>query len=524
MTTDILPDEPRAETRARWLLAALEVVCVTLLFAVQAAWPPPDVNEPHYLGKAKHFWNPDWASGDFFFNSADTHRVFYVALGWLTRWLELSQVAWCGRLATWALLAWAWRRLSWTIAPKPGWAIVSGAVFLSLNAGFQMAGEWVVGGFEAKGLAYVLVFVALSELARGRWNAALAFCGAASALHVLVGGWSAVAVGCAWLLSAGERPTLVQLWPGVAGGLLLALPGLLPGLALNAGVDAETAAFAHEIYVFKRLRHHLVPQAFPAWLVAAQLAMVLAWLGLAKFVSRETKHRAIRNVVLGALLIELVGVMISLFAEAYPAATASLLRLYWFRLADAMLPLGIALAAAATLSAARHARFAAAICLVAGVALAGLRHQEYAISKGFDGPPRADKPSKVLDAADWRAACQWAAAHTPSDAMFLTPRNAQSFTWHAGRGQVASWKDVPQDARAIVEWWRRQEEIYGSPIPDLEGKWLESLSQRHPHDLRRLGAKYHARYLLTEANPPLALPRLYQNNSYAVYDLGAGTE
>lgn len=496
-----------------------ETVCITLVFAAQAAWPPPDVNEPHYLGKAKHFWNPAWAEHDFFFNSADTHRVFYLTLGWLTRWLELPQVAWCGRAATWLLLAWAWRRLSCSIAPKPGWAIVSGALFLTLNAGYQMAGEWVVGGFEAKGLAYVLVFAALERLARGRWNAALALCGAASALHVLVGGWSTVAVGCCWLMSAGERPPLARLWPGLLGGLLLALPGLLPALALNSGVDAETAAMAHEIYVFKRLKHHLLPQAFPAGLIAGQLAMVLAWLVVSKLAPCEARLRRIRKFVLGALLIELGGVSISLFADFEPAATAALLRLYWFRLADAMLPLGIALTAAAAFSASRRPRAAAVCCLAASLALAALRYQDYAIAQGFDGPPRADKPGKVLDGADWRAACQWAAEHTPAEALFLTPRNAQSFTWYAGRGQVVSWKDLPQDARAIVAWWKRLEEIYGSPAPEIHGPWFESLCQRSAEDLRRLGSKYGARYLLAEAAPALALPLLYQNNSYAVYDL-----
>jgi hypothetical protein len=512
-------DETSPEARSRWLPAA-EIVCITLIFAAQAAWPAPDVNEPHYLGKAKHFWNPEWAKSDFFFNSADTHRVFYVTLGWLTRWLELPQVAWCGRLATWALLAWAWRRLSWTIAPKLGWAIVSGAAFLSLNAGFQMAGEWVVGGFEAKGLAYVLVLVALGELARGRWNAALAICGAASAFHVLVGGWSTVAIGCCWLLSAGERPTLMRLWPGLLSGFVLALPGLLPGLALNSGVDAETAALAHEIYVFKRLKHHLVPQAFPLPLIIGQVAMVMVWLALCELAPCEERFRRIRKFVLGALAIEVAGVCISLFVGAYPVATASLLRLYWFRLADAMLPLGIALAAAAAFSRVSRAGVAAAVCLTISLSLAAYRHQEYAIAKGFGGAPRADKPGKVLDYADWRGACAWVAEHTPADVLFLTPRTAQTFTWHAGRGQVASWKDLPQDARAIVEWWNRLEEIYGSPAPDVQGKWVDSLSELDPEKLRRLGAKYGARYLLTEADPPLALPRRYQNNSYAVYDLG----
>ena len=133
------------------------------MFFVAAGWPPPEMNEPHYLGKARHFWQPDWIRGDFFLNSHDTHLVFYVTLGWLAKLMSLPAMAWCGRILTWGLLAWAWRRLSWALLPRPGWAVLSAAWFVLLSERFQMAGEWVVGGFEAKGLAYALVFFALRK-------------------------------------------------------------------------------------------------------------------------------------------------------------------------------------------------------------------------------------------------------------------------------------------------------------------------------------------------------------------------
>ncbi len=270
----------------------MEIVLLTLIFTAQAAWPPPDPNEPHYLGKAKHFWNPDWAARDFFFNSSDTHRVFYLTLGWLTRYLQLEPLAWCGRLATWALLAWAWRRLSWTVAPRPGLAVLSGFLFLTLSAGYQLAGEWVVGGFEAKGLAYVLVFLALAEIARDRWRAACLLLGAASAFHVLVGGWSVVAAGCGWLLAGRERLPLRRLWPALLGGLLLSLPGLLPGLTLDHGADPQTLRQAHEIYVFERLPHHLLPQSFRAGPIVAQMWMVVAWFALGTVLAGEAARTA----------------------------------------------------------------------------------------------------------------------------------------------------------------------------------------------------------------------------------------
>ena len=60
----------------------------------------------------------------------------------------------------------------------------------------------------------------------------------------------------------------------------------------------------------------------------------------------------------------------------------------------------------------------------------------------------------------WRDACDWIAEHTPPDAVFLTPRYQQTFKWFAGRSEAANWKDVPQDAAKLVEWWQRMQELY----------------------------------------------------------------
>ena len=497
-----------------------EVALLLLIFAAQAGWPAPEPNEPHYLGKAKHFWDPSWAPNDFFFASADSHRVFYLTLGWLSRHMPLATLAWSGRALTWLLLAGSWRRLSWAVVPLPGWAVLSGLIFLSLNVCCHWAGEWVVGGFEAKGLAYALVFAALAALVEGRWNRCWLLLGAASALHVLVGGWSALAVACGGLTLRGERPPMRGMLLGIFGGALLALPGLVPALALNGNVEPAVVDEANAIYVFERLKHHLVPREFPPWLIARHLLLLLGWLALARRAGQSAMLRRLAGVVMGALAIELGGLAISLAADAWPAWTAGLLRLYWFRLSDVMLPVGVALAGvAATSTLERRRRLAIVGWIALCLALAAYHRQDYAIGRLFRQPPRADKSGKVVNAADWRDACEWAAGHTPTDAMFLTPRLAQSFTWHSGRGQVASWKDIPQDAAAIVEWWRRINAIHATRDPTWQGPWHESLSLRSPRALRRLGAKYNAGYLVTEREPSLALKLLYANRNYAVYSL-----
>jgi hypothetical protein len=128
--------------------------------------------------------------------------------------------------------------------------------------------------------------------------------------------------------------------------------------------------------------------------------------------------------------------------------------------------------------------------------------------------PPAD--GKMSDAGDWRAACRWIAAHTPKDAVFLTPRMASTFHWYANRSAVVAHKNIPQDAEGIVEWWDRLDQIHRYDFGGERRHW-QSLADEGAARLQELAGQYHAQYVVTESEPPLALPLLYQNDTYAVY-------
>ena len=105
----------------------IEIALIFAVFFIQGAWPVPDVNEPYYLGKAIHFWNPDWLRGGFSCDSADAHQVFDLSFGWLSLFLPQVPLAWTGRIVTWLLLAWAWRRLSFAVVPRAWWSVLTAA-------------------------------------------------------------------------------------------------------------------------------------------------------------------------------------------------------------------------------------------------------------------------------------------------------------------------------------------------------------------------------------------------------------
>lgn len=54
----------------RWQAFA-EVLAIVVLFFLLGSGAAPEINEAHYLSKAKHFWNPQWCPNDAFLNTAD---------------------------------------------------------------------------------------------------------------------------------------------------------------------------------------------------------------------------------------------------------------------------------------------------------------------------------------------------------------------------------------------------------------------------------------------------------------------
>jgi hypothetical protein len=537
--------------------AAFETAWIFLIFFLFAGSPPPDVGEAHYLAKAKHYWDPAWCAGDLFLESRDAHGMFTWGFGWVTRLFSLPASAWIGRMVTWGLLAWSWRRLSWAVVPRPLWSLLSAGLMLLFLRNFHLAGEWVVGGVEAKGFAYPLVFLALEAMVRGRWQAALLLAGGAGAFHVLVGGWTVVAIGIAWVLVGKERPSVLTLIPAAIGGLVLSLPGLIPAIALNWGVPKDVAAEAARIYVFERLSHHLV---FHRFAVANQIRFVLllvAWLPLAWSLRREAGLWRLQLVVAGAVVIAWFGVLIDQgaviemnlsgkSAAEFERGVAGLLRYYWYRMSDSLLPVGMTLAIVwwlARLQVTRPARGNWLLMAAILLALANLADVGYwRWLQPLPGAILQPKPTNVSSARwwfsplqpgnpqavtaedwtrDWKAACTWIEANTPADAKFLTPRSQQTFKWYAGRAEVANWKDVPQDAAALVAWRKIIERLY----PGDRRHHRMDLAAHTDEDLIRLAHETGAGFVVidqTRANRAIGLPRVYplireDNRSFSVY-------
>lgn len=532
-----------------WLRAA-EIVLIFLLFFLFAGGEPPGMNESHYLCKAKHYWQPDWCANDFFLDSADAHATFYWTFGWLTRLTSLANATWIGRAITWLLQAWAWRRLSAAITPRPLFSLISAGVFLAILDNAHMAGEWVVGDVEAKGIAYVFVFLGLEALVRRRWQWVFPLMGAAAAFHVIVGGWAVVAAGFTWLVLRRWEPNdptvprLLTIAPSLVLGFVLSLPGLLPCLLLDRGAPAEIVDQGNVAYVYARLSHHLVIHRMPWRYIARHVAAIAAVGALGSLLRGDRSLRTLVLFCLGAVALELVGVAIDQgLMYASDELRAKLLRYYWYRLGDAIVPLTLALLLIKLATGKEVASDYAkpvddaprAWLLIALLVVGAWNIFDVRRTQARQAVPESELRLNLGSGAivslaqrhqDWMACCQWIREKTEAEAVFLTPRTQQTFLWYAQRAEVVNWKNCPQDARGVVQWLKRYEDVYPDPT-GLKIMYGPEVDLDLPVDerLSKLAEKYEASYIVVDrfsAVVPQSFPRVYPvgnelNVSYAVY-------
>ncbi|RLT15516.1 MAG: hypothetical protein DWI25_02285 [Planctomycetota bacterium] len=542
--------------------AAAEVGCVMLIFAAAGAWPTPDSNEAHYLTKARHFFDPTWCVGDFFLETPDAHGVFYGLIGPLAARLPLDMAAWLGRWIGWLSLAIGFCHAVRPLLTHTTARLLAAALFSLALRHSTAAGEWVIGGCEAKVFAWALLFWALGEIAMGRLSSAWLSLGAATAVHPIVGGWGGIAL----LLEASAIPlsrrsgsvdhrrSLLGERAMLVAGTALAAVGVVPALLLSAGADAETRAAATVIYVVERLPHHLLLRTFADGFVARHVLAILLWISLLAVLSLTQKSHmpSVKEsstktdpawarwmgFVAASLVISLVGCLVSLAEPLAPTTVYGLLQFYWFRLADGLVPLALATTAAAVATNSqgdaaqvgwRRLALASLVCLLAIDSANESRH--WPLLGRTDLAARSD--TKV-QAQPWREICEWIRDNTPADACFITPRGAASFTWRTGRSEVVAWKNIPQDARSLVMWRARIVDCFSrtGTLVDLE----RSTATLGEDRLRLVADRYEAAYavvpldalaipavhgLAANAKEPLPLPFpvLHTNSHYAVIHL-----
>ena len=540
--------ERDCKARGRLLTWAVgEWLLIAAVFAAAGAWPVPDVNEAHYLSKARHAFDPSWCEGDFFLESRGAHGLFFQLLGPLAGTVSLATAAWIGRWAGWLFLAAGFRHAVRPLVATGGQRLLAAALFSLAIRSTTMAGEWLIGGCEAKVFAWAAVLVAWGDLVAGRWSRAWLAGGLAAACHPLVGGWMMIVTVltslASYLFGAGGGEAGVNAASGkgmtvgavicLLGGLAIAAVGFFPALLLNAGVPADTQAEAARIYVVDRLPHHLLPRAFHEGFVTRHLLTIFLWAVVTAGLPASALKRRVVFVTLTTVGLSGLGWLIGLGEAVAPDLTYQLLRYYWFRLGDGLVPLSLTVVTVAALwpTVVPTATAVTEVGLLPGRwrrglqwSLVGLILFDLISQTGhwpLPGRQLTARSDKHVAAVAWQDACDWMRSNTAPTAQFLTPRGASSFSWRAERPEVVAWKNIPQEAAGIVAWRQRILDCF-STDGSLRGmvRSTVSLGQRR---LEQVARRYAASYVVAPrtavAEMDLTLPQVYANDGYVILQL-----
>ena len=526
-------------TRRRFVPDVVLWGLVFALFAVFAAWrsPVPGVNEPHYLCKAKHFWDPAWCARDLFLCSADAHWTFYATAGALTGVLSFEQLAWFGRLLVSGGLAFAWIRLAGSVVKHPLSVFVSACFFVALQATGNLSGEWLLGGFESKGLAYVALLLAIAAACRNSYREAGVATGVAICFHPVIGVWgllSLLGAGVAgWCMrtifaplcasrdatgkeGAESLPPTARSWRAAVVPAVLcltcSLPGLIPAVAmLTRAPTRDEQRQADRLQVFDRLNHHLDPAEFSRSAYRMYAGLLAVWLVLGLTGATTSAQQFLTRFILATLAIALAGLVIG-FLWRDPG----LLKFYPFRLFDLFLPMAVAMLAAGFLERMAHAtglnRGGRIASSTAGPVLA-----VSALAWSFAAPGR------VENAAGWKRqnwdafvdACHWIDRHVPADALCLTPKYNVGFKWYAQRAEYVTWKDCPQDAAGILEWKERLDKVVRWRSMHFDAGFSATA-------FAQFNDETGVEYVLSVNTDPWRREPIYRNRVFSVYALHTG--
>jgi hypothetical protein len=492
------------------------------------------INEVDVLPLAKQFADPTWISGDWYLNQPPSYRLLFETLfgRLIVAWGFLATSC-IGRLICYGLVAsgivFIGRRLGLTL---PLLLLAIGLfIYTNRNQG-AAASEWLLGGLEAKSIAYGLVLLAIALMLIGRYRTLAFMLGLATSFHVLVGGWTFIVM-LGWLAlkwkTRLESIRHLGLFLGIyLAASVFAIKPVLKQLFITPPPSSVTPSY---IYVFLRLPHHLNPLSWSSgWWIKPTVYLLVLVLSINLLCRQQqsgkltTQNRA-QIELFEFTLIGLVPFTLGLAVAPFDTQ-GRLLQYYPFRLGDVMLPLNTCLLFACALQQSftpQGKRILLLACILLWSGACSI--QTISFQKQFLALhqfPKVDPEFKAL--------CDWIRMSTPTDATVVSPPvDLVEFTWLAERPTIAKFKLLPQTKARILDWYERLSDLSGG-LPawstlvrtrDRRKEMKQALTNGYNHlttaQADALMTKYRAAYFMTGVEHQLNLPSLYHNSRYVLY-------
>jgi len=473
-------------------------------------------NEVDVLPVALQFTNPDWLGVDWYLNLRTSYRgLFNAIIGPFVSALGFKGAAIAGRLVVHTLFASA--VFTFLRAFRIRFSVGILFLFLFLNNQSIVALERMTGGFETKTLAWPFVLFSLVAIVRRRWLAAFAAAGAALSFHVLVGLY---AIGCtAAGLLLNRKTKLLALrdfrhaWAFCltgAWGIFAVVQHLMAGGGSEEGWGT---------YVTFRVPHHVLPEVWSGGLWILKLAVGALIVMVTYRKARCPQIKFLAGYAIAGVGLFVAGLLI------WALNLTDLLRFYWFRFPDSMLPFSTLMLTAYFLS----QRYESVAHLVG---VTRIRWLELGLVAAVAVPAFVEVASglpELRPSVRWANSSSapmydWISVHTPKDATFLVDPSEETFYVRAERSTFVSYKHSPQSAAEIHEWFTRLTLANGGLPPDGYGlRAAQRIGQRmyllDTGQLEWLRDEYGVDYYLGKEGSPIPFQVVHRAGDLVLYGL-----
>jgi hypothetical protein len=502
-----------------------EVLLIWLLMIVNEFSFSYIENEGDILPLARQFFEHNWLPNDWYLNLDFGYRhLFNLTFGFLVPWLGFEYGVYIGRLLIYLILAIAIYIFFKTLRLRFSFGIL--VLLLFLNHQSLIAGEWIVGGFETKTISYAFVILSLSFFFRKRYLMGFAFAGAAISFHIIVGCYALFCIAVATVLNKAWRSEwrlyIYHTWPFFITGYF-GLQAIIEQLFLQSDVDPRV----WEIYIQFRVPHHVLPAAWDGNLWIGELVLATGLFLILYFIGKSNATRFVAAYALGSVSLFLFGLAIYIWGEM------NLLRFYWFRFPDVMVPFMSAVLITLFLNDIGDGRriirvlphrFLSEIQIILrrvipviliSATMVIVFQSLYQLQTEF-------KYSRQHNTTPRLSALEWISENTPKQAIFLVDPTMPDFYIYAQRAQLVSWKHLPDSAADILEWYERIKLSNGNRSPDKNGyDSLEELSSNFYHldedQIWQIANLYGINYYLGLPDQQLTFEQVYSNLDFTVY-------
>ena len=462
----------------------------------------------------RSLYNSNWLNNDWYLNLKIPYRfLFSYPVGYFSDNFGFIKTIYIGRIISYLFFAITIKRLINTVRNTQAYiyyllALIIFFTFFGFGSG---AGEWMVGGLDTKVFAYGFVILSISYFLESDIKKWMIFSGLAVSFHLMIGTYSLISF-LPLIIIYQKRPDnyikdTVKLLPYFIIPASIGIYGIIYQLIITS---YNLSNIGWDIYVNVRVPHHTIPSLFSRkiWIFLIIFSTTNIYILL--------KTKVVKIKLLSIYALTTVGISLSGLVVFFLFGNSYLLKYYFFRYADTMLPLLTIISLTYFISeviktyTTKTKNFISylVITIIISVFVFNMKllfseYQTYSIHKTYD--------TEMIT---------WVKNNTTTNDVFIVNPNSDMFYINYERPIFISWKHSPQNNNDLIEWYNRLKLLNGgndfTTLNEVTNNY-ENLTENQISSIKK--TYDNLRYILVSKSKYLDFPILHETPNNILYEI-----